>query len=84
MAAKKELTFEQALKRLEEIAQSLESGEASLEESLEMYEEGMKLIEFCHRKLGEAEKRVQKLTRNAEGQFNLEPLDTPPEEPPPE
>jgi len=74
------MTFEKALSRLEEIARQLESGDIPLEESLKMYEEGMKLIEFCNEKLNEAEKKVQKLTRNQDGEFVTEPLDTPPEE----
>lgn len=67
-------TFEQALERLEQIAQSLEGGEASLDESLKMYEEGMKLIEFCNSKLNEAQKTIQKLTKTSSG-FTTEPLD---------
>lgn len=70
----KKQTFEQALERLEQIAKSLESGETSLEESLAMYEEGMKLIEFCNSKLNEAQKTIQKLTKTSSG-FTTEPLD---------
>ncbi len=80
MSKTKKLTFEAALTRLEEIARLLESGEAPLEESLNLYEEGMKLIEFCNTKLNEAAKKVQKLTRNATGEFQTEPLDTSPEQ----
>lgn len=76
----KKVTFEQALNRLEEIARILESGETSLEESLKMYEEGMKLIDFCNQKLNEAEKKIQKLTKTESGEFVTEPLETPPEE----
>ncbi|HFB68288.1 MAG TPA: exodeoxyribonuclease VII small subunit [Calditrichae bacterium] len=76
MSKEKKLTFEAALNRLEEIARLLESGEAPLEESLALYEEGMKLIEFCNTKLNEAAKKVQKLTRNSEGEFQTEPLDS--------
>ncbi len=75
---KKEITFEQALIRLEEIAQALESGDVPLEESLKMFEEGMKLIEFCNSKLNEAQKKVQKLTRTESGDFTIEPLDKTP------
>ena len=74
------MTFEKALSRLEEIARQLESGDIPLEDSLKMYEEGMKLIAFCNQKLNEAEKKVQKLTRNPDGEFVTEPLDAPPEE----
>lgn len=67
-------TFEQALERLEQISKGLESGESSLDESLKMYEEGMKLIEFCNSKLNEAQKTIQKLTKTSSG-FATEPLD---------
>jgi exodeoxyribonuclease VII small subunit len=73
MAQKK--TFEQALERLEEISRSLESGETSLEDSLKMYEEGMKLIEFCNTKLNEAQKTIQKLSKTSGGSFETEPLE---------
>ncbi len=80
MKTNKEWTFEKALGRLEEIARQLESGDIPLEDSLKMYEEGMKLIEFCNQKLNEAEKKVQKLSRNPEGDWITEPLDSPPGE----
>jgi len=67
-------TFEQALERLEEISSRLESGEVSLEESIKMYEEGMKLIEFCNSKLNEALKKIQKLSKTPKGEFEVEPL----------
>ena len=68
-------TFEQALKRLEEITLSLEGGDTPLDESLKMYEEGMKLIEFCNSKLNEAQKKIQKLSKTSNKDFNLEPFD---------
>jgi len=72
---KKSLTFEKAMKRLEEIGDSLESGDIALEESLKLYEEGIQLIGFCQQKLNEVEKKVQKLSRNAEGEFHTDSLD---------
>jgi exodeoxyribonuclease VII small subunit len=68
-------TFEEAMTRLEEIAGLLEAGEASLEETIKIYEEGIKLIDFCQKKLNEAEKKVQKLTKNEAGEFEETPLD---------
>ncbi|MCF8060922.1 MAG: exodeoxyribonuclease VII small subunit [Deltaproteobacteria bacterium] len=53
-----EKTFEDSMKRLEEIVQQLEGGEMPLEDSLRVFEEGMKLAAFCSRKLEEAEKKV--------------------------
>ncbi|RMG63854.1 MAG: exodeoxyribonuclease VII small subunit [Calditrichaeota bacterium] len=75
MSKEKKLTFESALARLEEIARLLESGDSSLEESLQMYEEGMQLIAFCNKKLTEAEAKVQKLVKTADGGFATEELD---------
>jgi len=74
---KKGQSFEQAMNRLEEISQSLESGDIPLEESIKLYEEGIKLVEFCQGKLTEAEKKVQKLTRTEGGKFETTPLDKP-------
>ena len=50
-----EKKFEEAMKRLENIVESLERGDLSLEESLKIFEEGMKLLHFCSKKLEEAE-----------------------------
>ncbi len=72
---KKTLNFEQAMKRLEEISQTLESGDIALEDSVKLYEEGIKLIDFCQGKLNEVEKKVQKLTRTADGKFAVSDMD---------
>lgn len=53
-----ELTFENAIKRLEEITVLLENGQLSLEESLKAYEEGSKLADFCAQKLKEVELKI--------------------------
>lgn len=68
-------TFEQALKRLEEITNNLEGGDTPLDESLKMYEEGMKLIEFCSSKLNEAQKKIQQLSKTVNKGFTLDSLD---------
>lgn len=60
-------TFEESMKRLEEIVQQLEGGDMPLEESLSVFEEGMKLAAFCSRKLEEAEKKVTLLVREQDG-----------------
>jgi len=62
MAEKK---FEKAMERLEEIVRSLEQGDLPLEESLRVFEEGMKLVTFCSGKLEEAEKKVSLLVRES-------------------
>ena len=55
------LSFEEAMKRLEEIAGLLENGKATLDESLSLYEEGIALIRHCNEKLLGAEQRIRTL-----------------------
>jgi exodeoxyribonuclease VII small subunit len=66
MAEKK---FEQALRRLEEISQILESGTKSLDESIELFEESHELARFCKEKLEKAENKVQILTKQGDTFF---------------
>ena len=66
--------FESAIKRLEEIVKILESGELPLASLLEMYEEGVKLQNFCQEKLDEAERKVEILVRKSEGALEREPF----------
>ncbi|MEW6439941.1 MAG: exodeoxyribonuclease VII small subunit [bacterium] len=65
--------FERSLKSLEEIVQRLESGELDLEESLQLFEEGVRLIRVCTGGLEEAEKRIEVLMRSAEGGIVTQP-----------
>jgi exodeoxyribonuclease VII small subunit len=67
-----ESNFEDSLKRLEEIVRELESGEMPLEESLRVFEEGMKLLSLCSKKLEEAEKKVTLLVEDEEGGLSEE------------
>ncbi|HHU49067.1 MAG: exodeoxyribonuclease VII small subunit [Caldicoprobacterales bacterium] len=60
-------TFEEALKELETIVQTLEEGEVSLEKSLELFKRGISLTEFCNKKLTEAQGIVNILSRNSTG-----------------
>ena len=55
-------SFEQALGKLEQIVHALEDGETGLSESLEKYEEGVKLLRHCHDLLQRAERRIELLT----------------------
>ena len=57
----KELTFEDNLKRLEEIVDQLESGEIDLEKSIKLYEEGMLLKNNCQEKLKKVELQIKKI-----------------------
>ena len=59
--------FEEALERLEAIVAQMESGEASLDEMLAMFEEGQRLLKSCTQKLNEVEKRIEKITANGGG-----------------
>jgi exodeoxyribonuclease VII small subunit len=68
--------FETALKRLEEIVKKLESGDLTLDSSLELFEEGIQLSRLCHLKLGQAERRVEILLRNSEGEQQAAPFET--------
>ena len=71
-AKSRDMTFEQAYQKLEGIVEALERGEASLEESLKAFEEGMELAKFCSQKLQDAELRLQKLVKGEDGTFQLE------------
>jgi len=65
-------TFEAALKQLEEIVQKLERGELPLEESLKLYEDGIRLSRLCHAKLEEAEGKIELLMKDAKGELVLD------------
>ncbi|MAQ36268.1 exodeoxyribonuclease VII small subunit [Thioclava sediminum] len=61
------LSFEEAMKALEEVVGKLEHGDVPLDESIKLYERGAKLKEHCAKLLKEAEARVEKITLNADG-----------------
>ena len=73
MAAKKKLTFEQSMARLEEIVSLLERGDAPLEEAMKLFEEGSKLMRECTAQLDQAEQQVKLLTAGDGG----EPVEAP-------
>jgi len=66
-----EMKFEDALKRLEDIVEKLESGNLELEESIQLFEQGVKLSLYCQQQLKQAEGRVQRLVKNLNGEFEL-------------
>ena len=76
--AKKDVTtqdfkdFESALKALEAIVKNLEKGDLKLEESLSYYEKGVKLSNYCHDRLKDAERRIDIVNKDG----NLEPAQT--------
>ncbi len=67
--------FEEALKKLEKIVSRLEEGEIPLEESLKLFEEGIRLSRFCNQKLDEAEKKVEILMKGKNGILKPEPFE---------
>ena len=77
MANKKNdgLSFEDALKRLEETVKVLESGTVPLEESLKLFEEGVALVKLCNGKLDEAEQKVKILRKTADGEITEEDME---------
>lgn len=64
MTPAKSEKFEVSLQRLEEIAQKLEEGDLSLEDSLKAFEEGMSLVKACEKRLSEAQRKVEILTKD--------------------
>ena len=72
---KQQIQFEEAFKRLEIIVAQLETGEESLENSLELFEEGIQLAEDCRTKLDNAEQAISKLIKKSDGSISLEESD---------
>ncbi len=70
----KEISFEESFKRLDEIVSALEQGSASLEDSLHLFEEGLKLAESLKGKLKDAEHRIQELVSSADETPKLDEL----------
>lgn len=70
-----EIRFEEALARLEEVVRRLEAGDLPLEDSLGIFEEGVRLSRWCFKKLEEAEKKVEILLRNPEGEWEAQSWD---------
>lgn len=69
----KEMKFEKAMKRLEDIVEQLEDGQLDLEKSLQLFEEGIQLARHCAGKLQEAEQKIELLTEEHETLFGEEP-----------
>lgn len=70
-----EIKFEDALKKLEKIVDDLEKGELSLDEALKKYQEGIELSRVCSHRLESAKKKVDILSKNKKGEFELQPFD---------
>ncbi len=76
MAPKKKTNFADAVERLETIVNQLDEGEVPLEESFKLFEEGVELAKFCSTKLNEAEKKIEKLSKDGLGKMATEPLES--------
>lgn len=63
--------FEEHLRALKESLHKLEQGELSLDESVAEYEQGLKMLKSCHGFLNEAERKIELLTRNTDGETEL-------------
>jgi len=71
----KELTFEEALQKLETIVRDLETGQIKLDDAVEAYEKAVKLKKFCEERLKEAELKIEKIEAGKDGALELKPLD---------
>ncbi len=69
--------FEDELKDLEEIVSRIDSGELGLEDSIAAFERGVALVRSLNQKLDEAEKKVEVLAKNAQGELRTSPLEVP-------
>jgi len=69
----KELKFEDMVKKLEEIVDNLETGGINVEESLKKYQEGVKLLALCRKRLDETKRKVEVLVKKG-GKFTTEPF----------
>ncbi len=72
-----ELKFEEALKKLERIVEDLEKGDLTLDEALKRYQEGVDLARQLGQKLEAARKKIDVLTKNKKGEFELSPFEEP-------
>ncbi len=68
------MSFEEAMQRLDAIVKQLETGQVSLDESLKVFEEGIELYRFCSSRLQEVEKKIERLVKTEQG-FQLELLE---------
>ena len=68
--------FEDALNKLEKIVSKLEEGDIPLEESLKLFEEGIRLSRFCNQRLDEAEKKVEILLKGKNGILKPHPFES--------
>ena len=75
MSNAKPKNFESSLEELERIVRELEQGELTLEKSLELFEQGVKLSRDCQDRLSQAERRIEILMRDNQGRASVRPFD---------
>ena len=73
--AEKKVTFEESLKELELIVKKLENGDATLDEMLELFEQGIARTKECNAQLKNAEQKISILIKDATGEIKEEPFD---------
>jgi exodeoxyribonuclease VII small subunit len=73
--AAKEIAFEEAMEKLEKTVEQMESRELPLEQIIAKYEEGMKLVEFCEKKLTAAERKIELLTKTKSGDIKISSME---------
>ena len=67
--------FEKSFQQLEAVVKRLESEELPLDESLQLFEEGIRLSRFCHQRLEEVEKKIEMILADAKGEPRVEPFE---------
>ena len=73
--ARRSNEFEKSFQQLESIVKRLESEELPLDESLQLFEEGIRLSRFCHQRLEEVEKKIELILADAKGEPVTEPFE---------
>jgi exodeoxyribonuclease VII small subunit len=69
-------SFEESLKELEQIVTHLEEGDLALEDSLKLFENGVRLSRECRERLTAAERRIEVLMKEADGSLGLQSIET--------
>ena len=67
--------IETAIAHLEELVVKMESGKGSLEENIQWFDDGIKLIEVCRMELNDSEKKIDELIKNAEGSLSVKNIE---------
>lgn len=71
---KDKVSFEQAMEQLDDIVESLENGDLSLEDSIGMFQKGIELSNLCSKKLDEAERKITMLIQTQNGELKETPF----------